>query len=97
LARVFVLVCVSFEKPPNVPFEHDLVNLVVILVTQILASFPTQKWVVFVSASVQVCVFLAQLCPKREVVVRVALRERLTLAHAQRRSESGKMGEENAW
>jgi hypothetical protein len=96
-----VLLFVSFQVPPNClpnfPVEHDSVNLAAILVTHVLAQIPTHMQVVFVSVSVQVCVLLVQACPKREVVVRVAPRERLTLAPGRKCSEPVEMGEENAW
>ena len=40
--------------------------------------------------------FSVQACPKREVLVRVALRERLTLAYVREHSKPGKMGEDDA-
>ena len=81
---------------PNFPGEHDSVILVVILAAPVQAEIPTQKRVVFVSASVEMCVFLAQACPKREVAVRVGPRERLTLEYVRESYVPGKMGEDDA-
>jgi hypothetical protein len=70
--------------------------LAVILATQVLAHIPTQKWVIFVSVSVEIFVYVTQACPKRQVVVRVVPHEWLKLVPVWSRCVLEKMGEDDA-
>jgi hypothetical protein len=74
----FVSVQAAPNCRPNLPVEHDSVNLVVILATHGVALIPTRVRVVFVSDPSPVFAFLVQALMNRQAVVRSGPHEQLT-------------------